>query len=61
MLDKRPFGNASPMVSPLTFGAWSIGGLTEMDGNQIGCSSANAADSLHGIRSSSSSRTPGGD
>jgi len=33
---KRPFGGTGLLVSPLTFGAWSIGGPAEMGGKQIG-------------------------
>jgi len=50
MLDKRPFGNTGLMVSPLTFGAWSIGGPAEMGGKQIGWSGVNDPDSLDAIR-----------
>jgi aryl-alcohol dehydrogenase-like predicted oxidoreductase len=31
-----PFGRTGLSVSPLTFGAWSIGGPAEMGGKQIG-------------------------
>src|SRR4051812_7138220 len=49
-MEFRPFGNTGLMVSPLTFGAWSIGGPAEMGGKQIGWSGVNDADSLDAIR-----------
>ena len=44
MLEMRPFGNTGLLVSPLTFGAWSIGGPAEMGGKQIGWTGVNDAD-----------------
>jgi aryl-alcohol dehydrogenase-like predicted oxidoreductase len=50
MLELRPFGNTGLMVSPLTFGAWSIGGPAEMGGKQIGWTGVNDADSLDALK-----------
>ena len=50
MLPKRPFGNTDLQVSPITFGAWSIGGPAEMGGKQIGWSGVNDADSLDALK-----------
>ena len=50
MLEKRPFGRTGLSVSPLTFGAWSIGGPAQMGGKQIGWSGVNDADSLDALK-----------
>ena len=49
-MQKRPFGNTGLVVSPLTFGAWSIGGPAEMGGKQIGWSGVNDADSIDALK-----------
>ncbi len=49
-MQKRPFGNTGLMVSPLTFGAWSIGGPAVMGGKQIGWSGVNDEDSLDALK-----------
>lgn len=49
-MEKRPFGNTGLMVSPLTFGAWSIGGPAEMGGKQVGWSGVNDNDSLDALK-----------
>ena len=38
------------MVSPLTFGAWSIGGPAEMGGKQVGWSGVNDDDSIDALK-----------
>lgn len=49
-MEKRPFGNTGLMVSPLTFGAWSIGGPAEMGGKQVGWSGVNDDDSIDALK-----------
>jgi aryl-alcohol dehydrogenase-like predicted oxidoreductase len=49
MLSQRPFGNTGLMVSPLPFGAWSIGGPAEMGGKQIGWSGVNDDESIDAL------------
>jgi aryl-alcohol dehydrogenase-like predicted oxidoreductase len=50
MLSKRPFGNTGLHVSPLAFGAWSIGGPAQMGGKQIGWSGVDDAESLDALQ-----------
>jgi myo-inositol catabolism protein IolS len=45
----RPFGNTGLMVSPITFGAWSIGGPAEMGGKQIGWSGVKDDESIDAL------------
>src|SRR5688572_7424580 len=49
ILTKRPFGRTGLLVSPLTFGAWSIGGPAEMGGKQIGWVGVNDDDSVDAL------------
>ena len=35
-MENRRFGNTDLMVSPITFGAWSIGGPSQISGKQVG-------------------------
>jgi aryl-alcohol dehydrogenase-like predicted oxidoreductase len=49
MLNKRPFGNTGLMVSPITFGAWSIGGPAELGGVQVGWSGVKDEESLDAL------------
>ena len=50
MLTQRPFGRTGLAVSPLTFGAWSIGGPAEMGGKQIGWSGVDDRESLTALQ-----------
>lgn len=49
MLQQRPFGNTGLSVSPLTFGAWSIGGPAQMGGKQIGWTGVNDDDAIDAL------------
>jgi aryl-alcohol dehydrogenase-like predicted oxidoreductase len=48
-MQKRPFGNTGLMVSPITFGAWSIGGPAELGGVQVGWSGVKDDESLDAL------------
>ena len=48
-MQRRPFGNTGMHVSPLTFGAWSIGGPAKLGDLPIGWSGVNDADSKRAV------------
>jgi aryl-alcohol dehydrogenase-like predicted oxidoreductase len=49
MLQKRPFGNTGLLVSPITFGAWSIGGPAVLGGVQVGWSGVKDDESIDAL------------
>lgn len=49
-MEKRKFGNTDLMVSPITFGAWSIGGPAEMAGKQIGWAGVEDSTSIKALQ-----------
>lgn len=49
-MNKKPFGNTGIFVSPITFGAWSIGGPAVISGKQVGWSGVSEADALDTLR-----------
>src|SRR5688500_14901416 len=45
----RPFGNTGLQVSPITFGAWSIGGPAGISGKQVGWSGVKDDESIDAL------------